>query len=88
MLNISQHVVFGFVSLSVFFHQKYQRKRIVAIHQYEGTTCDETAIHPDEDITLFRQVFGHEFLGAGSGLLYDVDRNFHRILRRHLFVVP
>ena len=26
MLNISQHVVFGFVSLSVFFHQKYQRK--------------------------------------------------------------
>ena len=43
-------------------------QRIVAIHLYEGTTCDETAIHPDEDITLFREIFGHEFLGGGNYL--------------------
>lgn len=44
---------------------------IVAIHQYDGTTCDETAIHPDEDITLFREIFGHEFLGGWERFTYS-----------------
>ena len=46
-------------------------QRIVAIHLYEGTTCDETAIHPDEDITLFREIFGHEFLGGWERFTYS-----------------
>ena len=60
-----------FCVLVCIFSPKISAQRIVAIHQYEGTTCDETAIHPDEDITLFRQVFGHEFLGGWERFTYD-----------------
>ena len=49
-------------------------QRIVAIHQYDGTTCDETAIYPDEDVSLFRDVFGHEFLGGWERFTYgEID---------------
>ena len=49
-------------------------QRIVAIHQYDGTTCDETAIYPYEDVSLFRDVFGHEFLGGWERFTYgEID---------------
>ncbi len=63
-------VFFLILFLCVNFTQ-VQSQRIVAIHKYATETCYDGADFLDEDITLFREIFGHEFLGGWERFTYS-----------------
>ncbi|HET8962846.1 MAG TPA: hypothetical protein VFM99_03060, partial [Chitinophagales bacterium] len=53
------------------FNISLNAQRVVWISNYSGGYCNETVVHPDEDVKLFRDVFGDEDDGGWERFTFD-----------------